>query len=172
MEAAQPLGKKSQNRFLRLQFELASGRVLAGIRSPGRIARTVPASSRRCTSVWIRRSRVCGRPCASRICEQDKARLRGPNGVTCFAEVSQFKGFGLIARKASQESSVLRKPIGRCKVRPFRPKIILDPRIVLPNRLSHAIAGCWMFRFIEYSNRRFLVLLENMFTISQSHCRR
>ena len=28
MEAAQPLGNKSQNRFLRLQFELASGRVL------------------------------------------------------------------------------------------------------------------------------------------------
>ena len=46
MEAAQPLGNKSQNRFLRLQFELASGRVLLASDHPDASAPTISASSR------------------------------------------------------------------------------------------------------------------------------
>ena len=45
MEAAQPLGNKSQNRILRLQFELASGRVLLASDHPDASRSTISGSS-------------------------------------------------------------------------------------------------------------------------------
>jgi eukaryotic-like serine/threonine-protein kinase len=111
MEAAQQLGKQSQNRFLRMQFELISGRVLLKSEHPeaaGSLLRSVNGDAQR--------YRFAGLEFESQLALAELATKtkRGGEAKRKFLALqtsASSKGFGLIARKASQESSSLGKPI-------------------------------------------------------------
>ena len=109
MEAAQHLGNATQNRFLRLRFELASGRVW--------LASDVPETSRgllqRVTGDAHRYGFVGLQLAAELALAELASKIRlGTQAQIELHTVQRSatsKGFGLIARKASQESSVLQK---------------------------------------------------------------
>ncbi len=112
MEAAQPLGNKSQNRFLRLQFELASGQVLLASDHPDvsrPIFQRVAGDAHRYGFVGIEfADDLALAEFANKTRHGSKAQME----LRALQKAASSKGFGLLARKASQESSVLRKPIG------------------------------------------------------------
>src|SRR5579872_548842 len=112
VEATQRLGEESQSRFLRLQFELVSGRVLLKFGHPA-AARSLLKS----VNHDAQRYGFVGLEFASKLALAELAKTTN-NGAQAQAEFQALqksaasKGFGLIERKASQENSVLRKQIG------------------------------------------------------------
>ena len=112
MEAAQPLGNKSQNRFLRLQFELASGRVLLASDHPDAslpIFQRVAGDAHRYGFVGIE---FADDLALAEFANKTKHGSQAQMELRALQKSASSKGFGLIARKASQESSVLRSSIG------------------------------------------------------------
>jgi DNA-binding winged helix-turn-helix (wHTH) protein/tetratricopeptide (TPR) repeat protein/TolB-like protein len=112
MEAAQPLGNKSQNRFLRLQFELASGRVLLASDHPDAsrpIFQRVASDAHRYGFVGIE---FADDLALAEFANKTKHGSQAQMELRALQKSASSKGFGLIARKASQENSVLGKSIG------------------------------------------------------------
>ena len=111
MGAAQPLGNKSQNRFLRLQFELASGRVLLASDHPDAsrpLFQGVAGDAHRYGFVGIE---FAGNLALAEFANKTKHISQAQMELRALQKSASSKGFGLIARKASRESSDLRKSI-------------------------------------------------------------
>ncbi len=112
MEAAQPIGNKSQNRFLRLQFELASGRVFLLSDHPDAsrpLFQRVADDAHRYGFVGLEfASDLAKAEFANKTKHGSQAQIE----LRALQKAATSKGFGLIVRKASEEISVLRKPIG------------------------------------------------------------
>jgi tetratricopeptide (TPR) repeat protein len=112
MEAAQPLEYKSQNRYLRLQFELASGRVFlasdhADVSRP--LFLRVAGDAHRYGFVGLQfADDLALAEFASKTKHGAQAQLQ----LHALQKSASSKGFGLIARKAFQEWSILLKPNG------------------------------------------------------------
>jgi DNA-binding winged helix-turn-helix (wHTH) protein/tetratricopeptide (TPR) repeat protein len=105
MEAAQRLGKDSQNRFLCLQFELASGRVLMKSAHPEAAGPLLTGLNRD-----AQRYRFAGLEFESKLALAELAKKTNHREQTqielhALQKSASSKGFGLIARKALQESS-------------------------------------------------------------------
>ena len=112
MEAAQPLGNKSQNRFLRLQFELASGRGLLASDHPDAsrpLFQQVADDARRYGFVGLE---FADNLALAEFANKTKHISQAQMELRALQKSASSKGFGLIARKASRESSDLRKSIG------------------------------------------------------------
>jgi DNA-binding winged helix-turn-helix (wHTH) protein/tetratricopeptide (TPR) repeat protein len=113
MEAAQALGNKSQNRFLRLQFELASGRVLLASDHPDvsrPLFREVAGEAHRYGFVGIEfADNLALAEFANKITHISQAQIE----LRALQKAASSKGFGLIASKASRESLDLRKSKGK-----------------------------------------------------------
>ncbi len=112
MEAAQPLGNKSQNRFLRLQFELASGRVSLASDHPdasGQIFQRVADDARRNGFVGLE---FAGELALAELAKITNRGSQASIELHSLQKSAASKGFGLIARKASRENSVVQKPVG------------------------------------------------------------
>jgi len=111
-EAARSLGNGTQNHFLRLQFELVSGRVLLNSRQPeaaGPLLRSVSRDAQRYGFTGLR----FGIDLA--LAEFANKTNRNPEAQIEFGALQKLassRGFGLIARKAIQESSLLAKQAG------------------------------------------------------------
>jgi len=112
MEAAQPLGNKSQNRFLRLQFELASGRVFLASDHPDAsrpLFQQVADDARRYGFVGLE---FADNLALAEFANKTKRISQAQMELRALQKSASSKGFSLIARKASRESSDLRKSIG------------------------------------------------------------
>jgi tetratricopeptide (TPR) repeat protein len=112
MEAAQPLGNKSQNRFLRLQFELASGRVLLASDHPDAsrpLFQGVAGDAHRYGFVGIE---FADNLALAEFANKTKHISQAQMELRALQKAASSKGFGLIARKASREGLNLRKSIG------------------------------------------------------------
>ena len=112
MEAAQPLGKKSQNRFLRLQFELASGRVFLASDHPDAsraLFQQVADDAHRYGFVGLE---FADDLALAEFANKTRHGSQAQMELRALQKAASSKGFGLIARKASRESSDLRKSIG------------------------------------------------------------
>ncbi len=112
MEAAQGLGNKSQNRFLRLQFELVSGRVLLASDHPDAsrpLFQRVAGGAHRYGFVGLH---FADDLALAEFANKTRHGLQAQVELRALQKSASSKGFGLIARKASQENSVLRKSIG------------------------------------------------------------
>jgi eukaryotic-like serine/threonine-protein kinase len=112
IEAAQPLGKKSQNRFLRLQFELASGRVFLASDHPDAsraLFQQVADDAHRYGFVGLE---FADDLALAEFANKTRHGSQAQMEFRALQKAASSKGFGLVARKASQESSVLYKPLG------------------------------------------------------------
>jgi eukaryotic-like serine/threonine-protein kinase len=105
MEAAQQLGKQSQNRFLRLQLELISGRVLLKSEHPetaGTLLRSVNGDAQRHGFAGLEfESELAFAELATKTQHGVEAKRK----FLALQTSASSKGFGLIARKAFQENS-------------------------------------------------------------------
>ena len=105
VEAAQTLGKQSQNRFHRLQFELASGRNLLKSEHPeaaGPLLRSVNREAQRYRFAGLEfESKLALAELARKTNHREQAQIE----LHALQRSASSKGFGLIARKALQESS-------------------------------------------------------------------
>ena len=111
MEAAQPLGKKSQNRFLRLQFELASGRVFLASDHPDAsrsLFQQVADDAHRYGFVGLE---FADDLALAEFANKTRHGSQAQMELRALQKAASSKGFGLLARKASQEVSSV-KPIG------------------------------------------------------------
>jgi eukaryotic-like serine/threonine-protein kinase len=112
IEAAQQLGQGSQNRFLHLQFELVSGRVLLASDNPdaSRPAfQRVADDARRYGFVGLE---LADELALAELANKTKHDSRARTDLRALQKAAISKGFGLIARKAYQENLALRKEIG------------------------------------------------------------
>ena len=105
MEAAQRLGNKSQNRFLGLQFELASGRVLVKSARPeaaGPLLTGLKRDAQRYKFASLEfESKLALAELAKKTHHHEQAQIE----LHALQKSASSKGFGLIARKASEETS-------------------------------------------------------------------
>ena len=111
VETSHRLGNESQNRFLRLQFELVSGRVLLASDHPGasrRLFQRVAGDAHRYGFVGLEFADKLG---LAEFAKKTKHGAQAQMELRALQKSASSKGFGLIARKAFQESSVLLKPI-------------------------------------------------------------
>jgi tetratricopeptide (TPR) repeat protein len=112
MEASQRLGNQSQNRFLQLQFELISGRVLLASDHPDAsrpLFKRVAGDAHRYGFVGLE---FADKLALAEFANKTKHGAQAQMELQALQKTASSKGFGLIARKAFQESSVLRKPTG------------------------------------------------------------
>jgi hypothetical protein len=112
MEATRPLGNETQNRFLRLQFELVSGRVLLNSRQPeaaGPLLRSVSRDALRHGFMGLK----FGVDLAlAEFANKTKRSSQAQIEFSALQKSASSRGFGLIARKAFQESSLQAKQAG------------------------------------------------------------
>ena len=100
MEAAQGLGNKSQNRFLRLQFELASGRVLLASDHPDAsrpLFQRVAGDAHRYGFVGLE---LADELALAQLANKTKHVSQAQIKLHALQKSATSKGFGLIARKA------------------------------------------------------------------------
>jgi ATP/maltotriose-dependent transcriptional regulator MalT len=112
MEAAQQLQGKSQNRHLRLQFELASGHVFLASDHPDAarpLFQRVAGDSHRYGFVDLQ---FADDLALAEFAKKTKQDAQAQMEFRALQKSASSKGFGLIARKASEEGSALRKPVG------------------------------------------------------------
>ncbi|HET9696582.1 MAG TPA: tetratricopeptide repeat protein [Terriglobales bacterium] len=112
MKAAQRLGKQSQNRLLRLQFELASGRVLLGSDHPeaaGPLLRHVANDAHRYQFIDVE---FADELILGEFANRTRHRTQAQMELRALQKSASSKGFGLISRKASHEASALHDQIG------------------------------------------------------------
>jgi DNA-binding winged helix-turn-helix (wHTH) protein/tetratricopeptide (TPR) repeat protein len=104
MGAAQPLGNKSQNRFLRLQFELASGRVLLASDHPDAsrpLFHRVAGEAHRYGFVGLE---FADDLALAEFANKTKHGSQAQMELRALQKSASSKGFGLIARKALHSS--------------------------------------------------------------------
>ncbi len=104
MEAAQRLGKESQNRLLRLQFELASARVLLRSERPeaaGPLLNSVNRDARRYRFASLEFETELA---LAELANKTKHGAQAQSELQALQKSASSKGFGLIASKALQES--------------------------------------------------------------------
>ena len=104
IEAAQRLGKESQNRLLRLEFELASGRVLLGSDHPeaaGPLFRHVASDAHRYQFVGVE---FADELALAEFANRTKRGTQSQLELRALQKSARAKGFGLISRKASHEA--------------------------------------------------------------------
>ena len=109
MEAAQQLGNKSQSLFLRLQFELASGRVLLASDHPDasrQLFERVAGDAHRYGFVGLQFAEAFA---LAEFASKTKNDAQAQIEFHALQKSAGSKGFGLIARKASQEALVLHR---------------------------------------------------------------
>jgi DNA-binding winged helix-turn-helix (wHTH) protein/tetratricopeptide (TPR) repeat protein len=112
MEAAQQLGNATQNHFLRLQFELVSGRVFLASHHPeasNRLFQRVRNDARHYGFVGVEFADALA---LAELAKKTKHGVQAQMELQALQKSASSKGFGLIARKASRESSVPGKSIG------------------------------------------------------------
>jgi tetratricopeptide (TPR) repeat protein len=112
IEAAQRLGNKSQNRFLRLQFELASGRVFLASDHPDAshpVFQRVAGDAHRYGFVGLE---FADELALAEFANKTKHGAQAQIELHTLQKSASSKGFGLIARKAFQESLALHKQMG------------------------------------------------------------
>ncbi len=105
MEAAQQLENKSQNRFLRLQFELVSGRVFLASDHPDASRPTfqrVASDARRYGFVGIE---LADELVLAELANKTKHGAQAQRQLHALQKSAASRGFGLIARKALMELS-------------------------------------------------------------------
>jgi tetratricopeptide (TPR) repeat protein len=112
MEAAQPLGNKSQNRFLRLQFELASGRVLLASDHPDASRPIFQGVAGDAHHYGFAGIEFADNLALAEFANKTKHISQAQMELRALQKAASSKGFGLIARKASRESLDLRKSNG------------------------------------------------------------
>jgi len=113
MEAAQRLQGKSHNRYLRLQFELTSGRVLLASSHPEAshtLFRKAGSDAEGHGFVGLKFENDLA---LAELANKTKHRAEAQMELHALQKSATSRGFGLIARKASQESSILGKPVSR-----------------------------------------------------------
>jgi tetratricopeptide (TPR) repeat protein len=111
MEAAQKLQGKSQNRYLRLRFELTSGRVLLASSHPEAsqaLFQKAGSDAERHGFVGLKLDDDLA---SAELANRTKHRAEAQIALHALQKSATSRGFGLIARKASQESSILQKPV-------------------------------------------------------------
>ena len=111
-EAARHLGKESQNRLLRLQFELASGRVLLGSDHPeaaGPLFGHVASDAQRYRFVGVE---LADKLALAEFANKTKRSDRAQMELRALQKSARSKGFGLISRKASHDASAFGNQIG------------------------------------------------------------
>jgi eukaryotic-like serine/threonine-protein kinase len=104
MEAARRLGKQSQNRFLSLQFELVSGRVLLKSEHPeagGPLLTSVNGDAQRYRFAGLKFESELA---LGELATRTKHGVEAKKKLLALQSSARSKGFGLIARKAFQES--------------------------------------------------------------------
>ena len=104
-QAAQRMGKESQNRFLCLQFELVSGRVLLRSEHPesaGPLLRDVTRDAKRYGFAGLE---FAAQLALAELANKTKHGAQAQFELHALQKAATSKGFGLIARKAVQESS-------------------------------------------------------------------
>ena len=112
MEAARRLGNESQNPFFRLQFQLASGRVLLASDHPEASSALFQQVARDAHHYKFVGLAFADELAVAELANKTNHRADAQTELHALQKSAASKGFGLIARKASQESSVLRTPIG------------------------------------------------------------
>jgi eukaryotic-like serine/threonine-protein kinase len=105
MESAQRLGKESQNRFLRLQFELASGRVLLKSEHPEAAGQLLGAVTRDARRYGFAGLEFETELALAELAKKTMHRAQAQIELHALQKSASSKGFGLMARKALQESS-------------------------------------------------------------------
>ena len=106
MEAAQRLGQESQNRFLRLQFDLVSGRVFLASDHPDGsrpLLQRVALDAHRLGFVGLE---LADELALAELASKTKHGAQAQLQFHALQNSAASKGFGLIARKAHQESRV------------------------------------------------------------------
>jgi DNA-binding winged helix-turn-helix (wHTH) protein/tetratricopeptide (TPR) repeat protein len=112
MSDAQPFGNQSQNRFLRLQFDLASGRVLLASDHPETsrpLLQRVASDAQRYGFVGVE---LADELALAQLAKKTKHFSQAQMKLHALQNSATSKGFGLIARKVSLEALVLRKQLG------------------------------------------------------------
>jgi tetratricopeptide (TPR) repeat protein len=112
MEAAQQLGNATQNRFLRLQFELASGRIFLASDHPDAsrpLFQRVSSDAHHYGFVGVE---LADELALAELANKTKHGTKSQMELQALQKSASSRGFGLIARKASEESSVLLRPNG------------------------------------------------------------
>ncbi|HKV94466.1 MAG TPA: hypothetical protein VJW20_18110, partial [Candidatus Angelobacter sp.] len=102
----QPLGDATQNRFLHLDFESALGRALLGSDRPetsGTLLQQVKRDARRYRFVGLE---LAGDLALAEYTNKTKHPAEAQLQLRALQKVANSKGFGLIARKAAQGSSM------------------------------------------------------------------
>jgi eukaryotic-like serine/threonine-protein kinase len=112
MEAFQQLGKASQNRFLSLQFELVSGRVLLKSEHPEAASSFLQGVNRDAKRYGLVGLEFASELALAELANKTKRGAQAQIDLHALQKSASSKGFGLIARKALQESSVLPKQSG------------------------------------------------------------
>jgi tetratricopeptide (TPR) repeat protein len=107
MEAALALGKQSQNRFLRLQFELASGRVLLRSEHPEAARPFLKGVNRDAQRYGFAGVEFETELASAELADKTKHGPQSQIELHALQKSATSKGFGLIARKAFQQSVLL-----------------------------------------------------------------
>ena len=104
-EAAQRMGKESQNRFLRAQFELLSGRVLLKSEHPESASSLLQGVNRDSKRYGFVGLEFAAELALAELATKTKHGPQAQIELHALQKSAASKGFGLIARKALQESS-------------------------------------------------------------------
>jgi DNA-binding winged helix-turn-helix (wHTH) protein/tetratricopeptide (TPR) repeat protein len=112
IEAAQALGNKSQNRFLRLQFELASGRFLLESGHPDEAGSSLRGVNRDSQRYGFAGLEFATELALAELATKTKHGAEAQRAFRAVETSASSKGFGLIARKASHEASIQPNQIG------------------------------------------------------------
>jgi len=112
MAASQDLGDHTQNRLLHLQFELASGRVLLASNHPESSQSLLRQMARDAQRHEFAGLGFAGQLALAELALKTRHTAEAQTQLRALQKAAGSRGFGLIARKASQESLVLPKPAG------------------------------------------------------------
>ena len=109
IEADQRLEKESQNRFLRLQFELVSARVFLGSEHPDAAGPSLRGINREARSYGFAGIEFATELALAELATKTNHGVEAQMKFRALQTSASSKGFGLIARKAAKEGSDLRK---------------------------------------------------------------
>src|SRR5579862_184734 len=112
VEVARRLGEESQNRCLRLQFELVSGRVLLKSGHPAAARSLLKGVNHDAQRYGFAGLEFASKLALAELANTTNHSAQAQTEFQALQKSAASKGFGLIERKASQEKSVLRKQIG------------------------------------------------------------
>jgi eukaryotic-like serine/threonine-protein kinase len=112
MEAAQRLGKESQNRFLRLQFQLVSGRVFLASDHPDASRPLFQRAADDAHRYGFVGLELADELAQAEFANKTKHGKQAQTQLHVLQKAATSRGFGLIAHKAFREGSLPGKPNG------------------------------------------------------------